>query len=257
MVSAKEIYDYLDTIAPFDTAMDFDNAGLLVGDEQTVSNKVLVALDATSAVIREAARLNASIVITHHPIIFDPLRVLDSRSAPYLAALYGITVVSAHTNLDIAVGGVNDTLAEAIGVIPCQRFDKDCALLGELEKEMTCRALAAHLKERLRLPGLRYADMGVSLGNKEWPIRRVLVSCGAGGSNVPLAIKCGARAIVTGEIKHHQILLAQDYDIAVLDLGHFGSEDCIIPKLVRQLRERFNGTEFLQAETDTDGIRYL
>ena len=249
MVQARDIYDYLNEIAPFDTAMSFDNVGLLVGDEKTVSDKVLVALDATRAVVEEAVRVGARIVVTHHPVIFEPLKALSSRSVPYLAAQQGVTILSAHTNLDVAAGGVNDTLAEAVGVIPCQRFDKDCALLGELDDYASCREMAEHLRETLGLKGLRYTDIGRD-------IRTILVSCGAGGGNVGLAIQYGADAIVTGEIKHHQILMAQDNDIAVFDLGHFGSEDCIVPKLAAQLRERFSGTEFIQAEADTDGVLY-
>ena len=249
MVRARELYDYLNDIAPFDTAMSFDNVGLLIGDEKTVSDKVLIALDATRAVVEEAVRVGAKIVVTHHPVIFEPLKTLSSRSVPYLAAQQGVTILSAHTNLDVAAGGVNDTLAAAVGVTQRQRFDEDCALLGELDDYASCRELAEHLRETLHLKGLRYTDIGRD-------IRDILVSCGAGGGNISLAIRHGADAIVTGEIKHHQILMAQENDIAVFDLGHFGSEDCIVPKLAAQLRERFSTTEFLQAETDTDGVLY-
>ena len=227
-----------------------DNVGLLIGDCHTVSDKVLVTLDATAAVLQEAHRIGAKIVVTHHPIIFEPLRSLSVDSAPYLAVQYGITVLSAHTNLDIAPDGVNDTLAAAVGVTEQQRFDEDCALLGTLEKDTSCQSLAVYLRETLRLSGLRYTDRGHD-------IRRILVSCGAGGSNVPLAIQCGADAIVTGEIKHHQILMAKEHDIAVFDLGHFGSEKIIVPKLTAKLQEKFPAAQFLQAEADTDGMLYL
>ena len=127
MINAKQIYDYIDSIAPFETQMSFDNAGLLVGSEQTKSEKVLIALDADRSVIEEAIRLDANIIVTHHPVIFRPLKTLLSDSVPYLAAQNRITIISAHTNLDISRGGVNDTLAAAIGVTADQFFDEDCA----------------------------------------------------------------------------------------------------------------------------------
>ena len=116
MVSAKEIYDYIDGFAPFDTQMSYDNSGLLVGDFNTRSRKVVLALDADKQVIDEAVGLGAKIIVTHHPVIFNPLRSVMFDSVPYAAAKNDITIISAHTNLDIACGGVNDCLAKAVGV---------------------------------------------------------------------------------------------------------------------------------------------
>ncbi len=249
MPTVEELYTYLNQIAPFESAMSFDNVGVLVGDRQTRSELVLVALDATAAVLREAAQKEISVVITHHPVIFHPLKALETDSSPYLAARYGITVLSAHTNLDVAPGGVNDTLAEAAGVRPEKRFPEDCALVGCLEKSLDCESLARQLCENLQLSGLRYTDPGAV-------VSRVLVACGAGGSSVSLARKEGADAILTGEIKHHEILYANDHGIAVFDIGHFGSEKLIVPRLIRLLGERFPDTAFLRSETDDDGIFY-
>lgn len=250
MVSAKELYAYLDSIAPFDTALGFDNAGLLIGSGETVSETVYTALDATKDVLLETAAAGAKILITHHPIIFDALKSVPSDSVVYLAVQLGVTVLSAHTNLDIAEGGVNDTLAEALGVQIEQRFPFDCAVFGSLNVPMNCTGLAQHIKNKVPLKGLRYTDSGKT-------IQKVMIAGGAGGSDVFLAKDCGADAIITGEIKHHQILFSNDSGTAVFDLGHFGSEDLVITKLTARLQKAFPQAVFRQASADTDGVQYL
>ncbi len=250
MTSVKEIYEYINSFAPFDTAMSFDNVGILVGDKNAQGDNILVALDATRAVIDEAVRKNIGIIVTHHPVIFHPIRSLSSDSIPYLAAKYGISIISAHTNLDTAENGVNDTLAVSSGVNIQKRFTEDCTLIGELEKEVGCREFAESIKNSLGLKGLRFTDTGRN-------IKKITVSCGAGGEGVFLAAENGCDAIITGEIKHHLINFANDNNIAVFDLGHFQSEDMIIPVLVKKLNDKFPDTKFEQAESDSDGVLYL
>ncbi len=249
MVTAKQIYDYIDSIAPFETAMSFDNVGILTGSGNAEAELVLVALDATNAVIEEAAGKGAGIIVTHHPVIFDPLRSLGCDNPVYLAAKYGITIISAHTNLDISRNGVNATLSHRVGVQEIQRFDEHCAILGTVSGYDSAKDYARYIKDTMRLPGLRYTDRG--------RCERVLVACGAGGGNVELAASVGADTIVTGEIKHNYIMYANDHNISVIDLGHFGSESMIIPILTALLTVRFAGTKFIQAVSDTDGMNYL
>ena len=250
MITAGEIFEFINEIAPFDTQMSFDNSGLLVGSMNCSSELVLTALDASCSVVEEAKKSGARMIVTHHPVIFDPLRKLYEKDAVFQAAANGITIISAHTNLDVARGGVNDTLAEAAGVKPDEFYDEDCALFGEFSAPGDASAIAERLCKRLGLSGLRYTDNGKLL-------HKAVVSCGSGGKNIFLAQKVGADAFITGEIKHHEIVFANDNNIAVFDLGHYGSEDIIIPVLTKKLSERFPGTVFRQAENDSDGVRYL
>ena len=249
MVTAKQIYDYIDSIAPFETAMSFDNVGILTGSGNAEAELVLVALDATNAVIEEAAGKGAGIIVTHHPVIFDPLRSLGCDNPVYLAAKYGITIISAHTNLDISRNGVNATLSHRVGVQEIQRFDEHCAILGTVSGYDSAKDYAQYIKDTMRLPGLRYTDRG--------RCERVLVACGAGGGNVELAASVGADTIVTGEIKHNYIIDANSCGTAVFDLGHYGSEKHIVPKLKALLEERFLGTEFIRSSADMDGMMYI
>ena len=247
MVSAKELYDFIDSLAPFDTQMSFDNAGLLTGDKNTISDTVIISLDVTGDVIKEAVENNANIIISHHPVIFTPLKSLSSDSVPFLCARHNITVISAHTNLDIAKGGVNETLAEYAGVIADEYFTDDCMILGHLPKPADCKELAKSLAGHIS--GLRYTDTGI--------IEKIAVSCGAGGNNIFLAAKCGADGFITGEIKHHEIIFANEKNIAVFDLGHFNSENLIIPVLAKKLSQRFPDTNFLCSKTFSDKLIYL
>lgn len=250
MTTAKEIYDFINAFAPFDRKMDFDNVGILVGNENAVSDTILVTLDVTSEVIAEANQKNAKIILTHHPVIFQPLKTLSVDSVPYQAVQNGITIISAHTNLDIARGGVNDTLAEYAGVVAEQYFDEECMLIGHLEEPAYSNAFAAKLMKNLNISGLRFT-------NTKPKINKAAVSCGAGGHNIFLAAKYGIDAFITGEIKHHEIIFANEHHISVFDLGHFNSEDMMIQKLVDSLSNFFPDTDFQKSETFSDKLIYL
>lgn len=249
MTSAGKIYEYLDSIAPFSSQMDFDNAGLLIGSKEASSQLVLLALDVTNAVVDEAKQRGAGIILSHHPLIFSPLRKIISDSPVSRAVMAGITVICAHTNLDIAPGGVNDSLAAAIGIVPDGNTDEDCFLTGTLPEKMSAEKLGEHIKSALSCRGLRY-----TMRNGE--ISRIGVACGAGGSSIYSAAAAGLDGLVTGEIKHHELLFAAEHNIAVFDLGHFRSEDMIIPVLADKLSREFPDTDFEQAESDCDIVFY-
>lgn len=249
MTTAKDIYNFIDSFAPFQTQMSFDNAGLIIGSEKAVSDTVIVTLDVTAEVIQEAVEHNASIIVSHHPVIFYPTKSLASDCVPFLCARHNMTVISAHTNLDFSKDGVNDTLAELSGVITDEYSADNCTIIGHLEKPVSCKDFAKSLKKNLNISGLRYTDTGM--------IEKIAVSCGAGGENVFTAKKYGVDGFITGEIKHHQIIYANDHDIAVFDLGHFNSENLIIPKLVRKLSEHFPETNFIKSQTFSDKLIYL
>ena len=102
MTVVKDIYDFIDKIAPFDTKMDFDNVGILIGDKNALVKKCIVTLDISSKVIDEAIQKDANLIVSHHPIIFNPLKNLMCDSLPYLLVANNINVICAHTNLDIA-----------------------------------------------------------------------------------------------------------------------------------------------------------
>ena len=107
----SDVFSYLDELAPFSYSMDFDNSGLLIGDPSQSVKKILVALDCTKSVVSKAREMGADLIVTHHPVIFDSLKNVMVGSVPHQLICAGISIICAHTNLDLARGGVNDQLA--------------------------------------------------------------------------------------------------------------------------------------------------
>ncbi|MBR6512747.1 MAG: Nif3-like dinuclear metal center hexameric protein, partial [Clostridia bacterium] len=116
MITAGQIYDFIDRIAPFETQSEFDNAGLLVGDRTREVTKVLFCLDVTEKAIEDAEEFGAELIISHHPVIFDPLVFVPAKSIVAKAIRKKLTVICAHTNWDQAEGGVSNILAVLLGL---------------------------------------------------------------------------------------------------------------------------------------------
>lgn len=361
MTTAGEIYRYIDSFAPFSSAMDFDNPGLLVGGFHTPVRVALVALDITPEVIEEAKRRSAQLIISHHPVIFRPLKRLSEDSVPYLLAKAGITAICAHTNLDMAPGGVNDCLAQALGLesvrpllfyqqtpwyqvtvfVPkgyenavreamaaagagslgnysgCSftssgvgrftpesganpflgslrkeecaeegRIEALCApqllpgvlaamkkvhpyeepaffvgrnhavhtdfpeaLVGGLPQPLSPEAFAAFVKNALGCERVSavYGQREVSL---------VALCSGAGGDCLPAALE-QADAFVTGEVKHHEWLLASQKGKTVVCAGHFRTEDIAMKPLCEKLSERFAQVKFIKSTDGTDPVHFV
>ena len=199
MARIRDIYDIIDAVAPFSTALDFDNAGLLVGDGNTVVTRALLALDITPAVVAEAASMNANLILSHHPVIFHPLKSLGPQDVPYQLASRGIAALCCHTNLDLSpVCGVNVALGSKLGLRNVRRedvFGEDCVLFsGDLEEPLEPQAFAALVKEKLSAPAVKFCP-------GQGKVQRVFFCSGAGGEYVHQAACRGADAYLTGEMK--------------------------------------------------------
>lgn len=219
-MTIAEVLAWVDETAPLQTAEDFDNPGLLLGDESTRVTDVLFGMDVTEDMALEAARLHAQLIITHHPFIFHPIRHID-YTGPQGRALRvlmerGISVIAAHTNWDKAEGGVSDSLANVLGLQNVVRAD-DYLRVGELPQPMPLNAFADLLADKLRIKPRRY-------GERDACIARVAVAGGAYGEGYALAAKSGAHAFVMGEIRHHEILDACARGLVVYDAGHYPTE---------------------------------
>lgn len=251
MTYIKDIIKYTETFAPLKTAMDFDNCGLLVGNGSTSVSKALVALDITDKVIEEAIEIGAELIISHHPVIFNPIKSLDTNSVVYKLAENKISALCLHTNLDLSPDfGVNTCLAEAVGVKNGMFADGECLLIGELEKEITPKEFALVVKNALNCKGLRFTEVC----NK---VKTVAMCSGSGGDYVTLAKEYNADLLLTGEIKHHEILLANSMNLSIVDAGHFKTEDIVIAPLCNKLSKDFNNVQFIKSSACTDEIQYI
>nr|WP_316625295.1 Nif3-like dinuclear metal center hexameric protein [uncultured Ruminococcus sp.] len=235
----NDIVAYTQCIAPYESAEDWDNVGLLAGSPDEEVCRVLLALDITADVIEEAHEKGASMIISHHPVIFEPLRALSPDEPAYLLAKYGIAALCLHTNLDRAEQGVNTALGAALGLNNTRLFPEDFILTGEPDKEYDAAGYAEVIKERLNAPSVRFTQGKVS---------RVAVSSGGGGEGVMLAEKYGCDAFISGELKHHHYLYAVQHGIAAFDAGHFSTENIIIKPLKDMLAGRFPDTGFIISE---------
>ena len=244
MSTVTHIYDAIDRLAPFWLTMDFDNTGILIGDRNREVSCALLALDCTPAVVEQARQLGAQLIITHHPVIFHPLKRVNEDAVVYLLIRSDIAVISAHTNLDIAQGGVNDALASAIGLRDCRGLEllneqtgAWLGRIGTLPEPLSPEAFAAHVKSRLNAASVKFAAAPRA-------IRTVALCSGSGADCLDAAISAGADALLTSEVKQHEYLAAAAAGISIFDAGHFDTEDIVIEPLRDYLAKEIPDVHF-------------
>lgn len=239
MAKVKEIFEWMDDRYPFALAENYDNCGLLIGDTERVVSRCMLALDVTGEVLADAICWQADLIITHHPVIFNALKRLSVGDIPYECIRHGIAVLSSHTCLDRAIGGVNDALSECLSLQNVTILDETDGFLrtGILPKVMEPVEFAAYCKKTLSSGGIR-AVLG------ERSIGKVGLCSGAGGSFVGEAIEAGCDAYLTGEVKHHEAIIAKNAGITLIDAGHFETETVVLPQLEKKLKSAFPEIEF-------------
>ena len=250
MTKVQDIFQTLCRTAPLELQMDFDNSGFLLGYGNAPVTKALLALDVTDAVIDEAIREKAELIISHHPLIFHPLRTITNNTPEGRRVLRlienRIAVISMHTNLDIAEGGVNDVLMAALGVQTEAALDEDgCGRIGVLDAKLSMQEFLPRVKEALNCNGLRYVDAGKS-------VYRVAVMGGAGADSIDRAVALGCDTYVTADIKYHQFQLG----LNLIDADHFSTENPVMSALFDMLRTRHADVRFLVSELHHPIIRF-
>lgn len=228
----NDVYHCLDCFAPFASAESWDNVGLLAGAGETELTGILVALDVTRAALDAACNMGANLIVTHHPVIFSPLRSVPGGGILAELIRRDVAVLSAHTNLDLAVGGVNDALCSALGLQSPAPFENPDRIgrIASLPEAMSPSRLAEYLKSRLGGAAVVFSG-----GNAQ--IRRVAVVSGAGGEYLPFARAAGADALITGEAKHHEFVEAVNGEFPLFAAGHYATEAVAL----RPLKERLAG----------------
>lgn len=246
MPKVKAIRDYFEAKVPSRLKMDFDNVGLLAGETEYNVSRVLVALDITLAVINEAAEHGAQLIVSHHPVIFTPLkRIVDSDPAgkKIISMIQKrISAICLHTNLDSVSGGVNDALmnvlgAKTTGILDVMGTDDrgddyGVGRIGALDNAMEFSGFLSKCKSALNTRGLRYHDAGRM-------VSRIAVCGGSGGSSIKQAFNMGCDTYITADIKYDQFLEAADLGINLIDGDHFCTENVVVPVLGKMLLEGF------------------
>ena len=241
MTTVSDIYSFIDGFAPFSTQATWDNSGLLLGDGQRKVNKALICLDLTKSAALYAAENGCELIVSHHPVIFRALKAIDADSVFFPLIKHDICVISAHTNLDKAPGGVNDTLCAVLGLdyLKCgDEFGDGFLNICTFNKATQPNDAAELLKHRLG-GHVRFID-----GCK--PITRAAVCAGAGGEYYKEAAFAGCEALITGDADHHDFLDAAALGVTLLAAGHYETEYPIVPVLAQKLTDRFPDIDFLR-----------
>jgi dinuclear metal center YbgI/SA1388 family protein len=255
MNTVHAVFDYLCSIAPLELQLPYDNAGFLLGRSDAPVKKGMLSLDVTDEVVDEAIEIGAQLIISHHPVIWNEMKSL-ADIAPENNKLLRlienrIAVISMHTNLDMAEGGVNDVLISLLGARNEGSFDEEgCGRKGSLNEPMPLKAFLSVCKEKLNTRGLRYYDAGR-------PVEHIAVLGGSGGGNLIGAWRSGCDTFVTADIKYSIFLQARELGINLIDGDHFCTENPIISVLERKLKIAFPETAFIVSARHDQTVRFF
>lgn len=264
MATVVDILNFVESLAPQAMKMDWDNVGLLCGRKEKEVKKILVALDPFRNVIDEAIEIGADCIVTHHPLIFrNPLMAVneDSETGRCVLTLieHGIAAINAHTNYDLAPGGVNDVLAQTLGlknitVLNPEGTDGEGRPYGLLRwgtvEETTLQDFLTDVKTKLNCDGLRYVDSGKY-------VRKVAVGGGSCANEMGEALAAGCDTFVTADVKYNQFRTAFELGLNLIDAGHFHTENPSMPVLAKKLREVFPETEVVFSEKHSDCMKFF
>ncbi len=262
MITVKDVLNYVQEIAPVYMKESWDKVGLNCGRLDRPVTKVLIALDPFEAVCREAKDMGAELVVTHHALIWQPGFVTDEtawgRNTLFLIE-NGIAHINAHTNLDCAPGGVNDTLAETLGLQNIQVISpagtdeqgRPYGLLrqGEVESQ-SIEDFMAKVKDALGCAGLRYVNSGK-------PVQKVAVGGGACAGFLHQAVAAGCDTFVTADIRYNQFWDAQDFGINLIDAGHFHTENPVCKILAHTISAKFPELTIVISKNHRDAMNFF
>jgi len=264
MPTVADILQYIESIAPPYMAEDWDNVGLLCGRKDREVARILVSLDPFRNVIEEAITWKADLIVTHHPLIFrDKIMALneDTETTRNLLTLveHRIAAINAHTNLDLAPGGINDVLAATLGLENIQIITPEgtnengdpYGLLrcGTVAEQSLADFLAA-VKEKLKCDGLRYVDGGRS-------VRKVAVGGGSCADGMFEALAAGCDTFVTSDIKYNQFRTAFELGLNLIDAGHFHTENPTMPILAAKIAAAFPEVEVKLSENHWECMKFF
>ena len=256
MITVRDIEQVLFDWAPRELAAEWDNVGHLVGEPEAEVKKVLIALDITEAVVNEAVTCGADMIVAHHPVMncaWHPVQHVRSDDAQGRMLIgmirNNISAICMHTNLDAADGGVNDALAEKLGLTELEMLNEEkIGRIGTLKSQLPLVEFTHFVVESLGCNGLRYVDSGK-------PVHRVAVGGGACSGYIAQAIAAGCDTFVTSDLKYNDFLDTKELNL--VDAGHFPTENVVCPVLADFLRRKFPELTVVQSTAhDREVIQY-
>jgi dinuclear metal center YbgI/SA1388 family protein len=263
MPTIAEIAAFLETFAPRRLAAEWDNVGLLAGDPQQPVTKIMTCLTITPTSAAEAIREQAELIVTHHPLPFHALKRLTTEQTPsrllWQLARAGVAIYSPHTAFDSAATGINQQLAEGIGLQDIQplvlaKNDPEglgSGRFGKLPKAISLKQLAAQLQSFLKITGLH------AVGSEDVKVRTIAVGCGSAGSFLADAARAGCDTLVTGETQFHTCLEAEALGLNLLLPGHYASERFACERLAEVLSKPFPQLKIWPSKAEADPLRWV
>lgn len=262
MATVNDILQVIEGFAPTYMKEDWDQVGLNCGRMKKEVRQVLVALDPFEDVCKEAKELGADLLVTHHALIWSPGFITDEsqqgRNVMFLIE-NGIAHINAHTNLDCAPGGVNDILAQTLGLknirvikpVGTDAQGREYGLLRMGESDISqLPAFLSHVKQQLQCKGLKYVDAGR-------PVQKVAVGGGSCAGALAEAAQAGCDTFVTADIKYNQFWDAQALGINLIDAGHFHTENPVVAYLAAQIQAAFPELAVFISQKHTDCANFF
>lgn len=258
-VTIDSIAQFLESLAPRRLAESWDNVGLLVGDRARIARRVMTCLTVTPDSASEAIERQCDLIVTHHPLPFKPLPRVTTDDTPgrlvWQLCQASISIFSAHTAYDSATRGINQLLAEGLGlsdIRPLVASPDDPTIgsgrLGKCSPATTLGTLAQQVRRFLRVPGL------LQVGSPELPVRSIAIGCGSAGVFVGPARRAGCDALLLGEANFHTCLEAEALGLGLLLPGHYASERLGVERLADDLRLAFPQLEVWASERERDPL---
>ena len=255
-MTVREIYDYIDEIAPFQYQSGSDNSGLIVGDFCLQVNKILVCLDVTNNIVAEAVEKGADLIIAHHPLMYRPISKISGNDPLHALVRRNISLIAVHTNIDVAFGGVSDLMLDKLGfpeskkaIIPLNNEGLGYGRIIDLGTPVTSEELAEKCKIAFGCTVVKYIDSGK-------PLSKIGVSSGSAAESVEAALEAGCDAFICGEVKYDRFLFAKDYGLTLIEAGHFHTEDIFCEDLIDRLKSKFKGINIEKAINSVDVCKY-
>jgi len=219
----SDIVEIANSLFPFDAAEPWDNCGIQIGDPHRRVSAIAFSLDPTPQTVRFAAASSCQLLVTHHPVLLEPCRniITDSFFGRTLmdAARLGVDILSLHTNLDAADGGLNDQLAHKLGLeVVTTSMSARCARVGRLPVATTVHGLARKIAEDLEISHMRI------ISEKDTEVRTLFFAAGSGMSYLGEALRQNVDVMVTGDVRYHAAREALEMGLPVIDAGHYGLE---------------------------------
>ncbi|MFW5889098.1 MAG: Nif3-like dinuclear metal center hexameric protein [Bacillota bacterium] len=245
-----DIIKYFENKYPKDLAYEWDNVGLQVGSLNQQAKKILISLDLTKAVVKEAIKLKANMILTHHPLMFKPIDkiIFDSPKGWIIKNLikHNITVYSAHTNYDLAEGGMNDTLAKALKIKSPKLLDLEDEIgrYGEIDAKEFFEFIN-FIKDSLNLETVKV------IGRTDKIIKTVGISGGSGSKHMYEAKRMGCDVYLTGDVTYHSALDAVALGLTIVDIGHH-AEKIFVPTIKTELTKEFPDIDFIESNINTN-----